>query len=53
MFEIWGRYEGGEWEVIDSAPTKTEVFELLGEYKLAYKGMNFIFRIKEVRDEGK
>lgn len=53
MFEIWGRYEREEWEVIDSAPTKTEVFELLSEYKLAYKGMNFTFRIKEVEHEGK
>lgn len=53
MFEIWGRYQGEEWEVIDSAPTKTEVLELLAEYKLAYRDMNFSFRIKEVRYESK
>ncbi len=48
MYSIYGKLEGKEWELIDTAKDKKELDYLLGEYKLAF-GKGWEWKIKEVK----
>jgi hypothetical protein len=34
--QIWGRYNGGPWELIDTSDAGNDIDNLLAEYQMAY-----------------
>ena len=44
MFEIWGKYQGQDWELIDEADNREEADYLSAEYTLAF-GSGWQWRI--------
>ena len=45
-YAIWGKLEGRNWEIIDTASSEKEAFELLREYVLAF-GSGWKYKIKK------
>ena len=46
--EIWGRYRGGEWELIDTSDEHNPVDVMLSEYQMAY-GPDWEWKTRRVR----
>ena len=46
MYSIYGRYEGGSYERIDTVSSRSQLEYLLGEYRLAF-GAGWSFRVKK------
>lgn len=34
--ELWGRYDGGEWELLDEADEDNDIDVLMSEYAMAF-----------------
>ena len=46
--ELWGKYMGGEWELINEADSANSIGFLLAEYRMAYgAGWSFKTRRKK------
>ncbi len=49
MFAIWGQYQGGEAEEIDTAADRKEARYLIGEYRLAF-GAGWVLWMQRERE---
>lgn len=47
MYEIYGKLEEKEWELIDTAEDQAELKHLLEEYRLAF-GSSWKWKVKEI-----
>ena len=46
---LWGRYNGGEWEHIDSVESASDKATILADYQMAF-GRGWAFKWREVSD---
>lgn len=49
MYEIYGKLEEKDWELIDTAEDKEELDYMLAEYKLAF-GSGWKWKIKDLAE---
>jgi hypothetical protein len=50
MYQIYGKLEGKEWELIDTTETKNDLDYMLEEYKIAF-GKSWEWKIQEIDEE--